>query len=468
MARQQLSRAAPATWSRTSTRCRSRRTPTGRDRYSRQPEIWRYLQRCAEDFGAPAAHPLPPRGAVRGVGRGASRWRIDTSRGTVTRLRARAGLGPAQRARRSREIPGLDRFEGRTFHSARWDHGFDLTGRRVAVIGTGASAAQFIPEIQPKVAQLTVFQRTPAWVLPRARRAHPALAAPPLPPRPRCCSASLRLRIYLQREAVPAAVPPSVDDAPGAASWPVSTCERAVPRPRAARPADARLHDGVQAHPALERLLPGAHAAERRGRHRRHRRGARALDRGRRRRRAAVDAIILGTGFRPTDPPLAAAHPRARRPHARRGLGGQPARRTRAPPSPASRTSSCCSGRTPASATPPCRLHDGGADRAPAGGARASCARTGRSAVEPRPEAQEAYVAAVDRRSTGTVWVAGGCKSWYLDRRGATRRSGPTSRGGIAAASRASSPEEYVLSFPRKQSAGRGVISPRRRRGEAN
>lgn len=64
-------------------------------------------------------------------------------------------------------IPGRDTFAGPSFHSAEWDHGVDLAGKRVACIGTGASAVQFIPEIQPKVARLTVFQRTPAWVIPK-------------------------------------------------------------------------------------------------------------------------------------------------------------------------------------------------------------------------------------------------------------------------------------------------------------
>src|SRR6185436_11326873 len=67
-------------------------------------------------------------------------------------------------------LPGLERFEGRTFHSARWDHGFDLAGKRVAVVGTGASAIQFVPEIQPAVARLHVFQRTPPWIVPRQQR----------------------------------------------------------------------------------------------------------------------------------------------------------------------------------------------------------------------------------------------------------------------------------------------------------
>ncbi len=67
-------------------------------------------------------------------------------------------------------IPGLDGFKGLVFHSARWDHEHDLAGKRVAVIGTGASAIQIVPSIQPKVAALTIFQRTPGWVIPRFDR----------------------------------------------------------------------------------------------------------------------------------------------------------------------------------------------------------------------------------------------------------------------------------------------------------
>src|SRR5207244_10483077 len=61
------------------------------------------------------------------------------------------------------DIPGRDTFRGRAFHSARWDHAIDLRGARVAVIGTGASAVQFIPEIADVVAELLVFQRAPPW-----------------------------------------------------------------------------------------------------------------------------------------------------------------------------------------------------------------------------------------------------------------------------------------------------------------
>ncbi|PAV24851.1 cyclohexanone monooxygenase [Tamilnaduibacter salinus] len=65
------------------------------------------------------------------------------------------------------DIPGLDEFNGTLFHSSRWDHHHDLSGERVAVVGTGASAIQFVPEIQPRVSKLTLFQRTPQWVLPK-------------------------------------------------------------------------------------------------------------------------------------------------------------------------------------------------------------------------------------------------------------------------------------------------------------
>jgi len=68
------------------------------------------------------------------------------------------------------EIPGVERFRGKTFHSSGWDHGYDLAGKRVAVIGTGASAIQFVPEIAAKVAHLDVYQRSPNWIIPRPDR----------------------------------------------------------------------------------------------------------------------------------------------------------------------------------------------------------------------------------------------------------------------------------------------------------
>jgi cation diffusion facilitator CzcD-associated flavoprotein CzcO len=72
-------------------------------------------------------------------------------------------------------IDGLEKFAGHSFHSARWDHDYDLRGKRVAVVGTGASAVQFVPEIAKQVGRLTIFQRTGNWFLPRKNRPYPAL-----------------------------------------------------------------------------------------------------------------------------------------------------------------------------------------------------------------------------------------------------------------------------------------------------
>jgi cation diffusion facilitator CzcD-associated flavoprotein CzcO len=140
--------------------------PTWSHAFSRQPEIYSYLRSCAQRFE------VTPHIRFRHTVREArwdearQRWVIETDHSTFTAdffLPAVGALSDPMIP----EIPGLKNFKGKAFHSAQWDHGYDLTGKKVAVIGTGASAVQFIPEIQPKLDKLTLFQRTPAWVLPR-------------------------------------------------------------------------------------------------------------------------------------------------------------------------------------------------------------------------------------------------------------------------------------------------------------
>jgi cation diffusion facilitator CzcD-associated flavoprotein CzcO len=97
------------------------------------------------------------------------RWSISTTDLELTADVLVDASGPLTEPQ-APDIPGLESFGGTIFHSARWNHDHDLTGERVAVIGTGASSIQFVPEIQPRVAHLTVFQRTPGWVLPRFDR----------------------------------------------------------------------------------------------------------------------------------------------------------------------------------------------------------------------------------------------------------------------------------------------------------
>jgi cation diffusion facilitator CzcD-associated flavoprotein CzcO len=171
--------------------------------FAGQAEILDYLRRCADKYA------LRPRiqfdtqvvGAV--YDDAACLWTVRLSRtADIERFMAAKGLPPGaspplgdpdlpvSRTIRARvvvsamgglstpaypKLPGLERFQGRTFHSQQWDHGYDLRGKRVAVVGTGASAIQFVPQIQPTVAHLDVYQRTPPWILPKGDRAIPPL-----------------------------------------------------------------------------------------------------------------------------------------------------------------------------------------------------------------------------------------------------------------------------------------------------
>ncbi|MCW7947084.1 cyclohexanone monooxygenase [Streptomyces hygroscopicus] len=97
-------------------------------------------------------------------------WAIETSSGALTADVVVSATGPLSDPKVP-EIPGLEGFPGKVFHSARWDHDYDLRGKRVAMVGTGASAIQIVPSIQREVTKLVLFQRTPPWVMPRVDRA---------------------------------------------------------------------------------------------------------------------------------------------------------------------------------------------------------------------------------------------------------------------------------------------------------
>ncbi|MEU2428065.1 NAD(P)/FAD-dependent oxidoreductase [Streptomyces sp. NPDC007861] len=97
------------------------------------------------------------------------RWEIETSQGRLTADVVVSATGPLSDPKIP-EIPGLAGFPGKVFHSSRWDHDYDLRGKRVAMVGTGASAIQIVPAVQPEAERLTLFQRTPPWVMPRMDR----------------------------------------------------------------------------------------------------------------------------------------------------------------------------------------------------------------------------------------------------------------------------------------------------------
>jgi cation diffusion facilitator CzcD-associated flavoprotein CzcO len=93
-------------------------------------------------------------------------WRLSVNGSEVTARFVVSAIGPFVDPKPA-AIPGLDEFAGKVIHSARWDHGYDLAGKRVAIVGTGASAVQIVPTIAPLVARLDVYQRTPIWVSPK-------------------------------------------------------------------------------------------------------------------------------------------------------------------------------------------------------------------------------------------------------------------------------------------------------------
>jgi cation diffusion facilitator CzcD-associated flavoprotein CzcO len=140
--------------------------------YARQPEIRAYLEGIADRYGL--REHLRFGVTVTGAEWDGAAWNVATADGGSVRARAVVwATGPLHEPALP-EIEGLDSFAGTAFHSAHWDHGHDLRGRRVAVIGTGASAIQFVPRIAPDVEQLTLFQRTAPWILPKPDRRIPA------------------------------------------------------------------------------------------------------------------------------------------------------------------------------------------------------------------------------------------------------------------------------------------------------
>ena len=138
--------------------------------FAPQQEIWDYLKRCADKFGV-TPHMRFNCEVERAVYDEQKQiWHVTTHDGTelTTRIFV-SGIG-ALSIPAYPKLPGVENFQGEAFHSARWNHDYDLTGKRVAAVGTGASAIQFVPRIAPEVEQLDLYQRTPPWVLSKPDR----------------------------------------------------------------------------------------------------------------------------------------------------------------------------------------------------------------------------------------------------------------------------------------------------------
>ncbi|AJW42009.1 Cyclohexanone monooxygenase [Rhodococcus sp. B7740] len=137
--------------------------------YPLQPEIEAYLNDCTDRFGIRDRIRFRHEVLDATWNDEQAQWVVRTSEGTWSARILIGALGPFSEPA-TPDIEGLESFSGTVFHSAKWDHQHSAQGRRLAVIGTGASAVQFVPRLAPEAAHLTLFQRTPTWILPHPDR----------------------------------------------------------------------------------------------------------------------------------------------------------------------------------------------------------------------------------------------------------------------------------------------------------
>jgi cation diffusion facilitator CzcD-associated flavoprotein CzcO len=376
--------------------------PDWKHAFSRQPQILDYLK------GVARAHGLYPKIRFNTALTGAQwddlagHWILQTAAGSFTADRVVLGTGglsdPSIPA-----LPGLETFAGTTFHSATWNHDHDLSNDRVAVVGTGASAIQFVPHVQQAAAHLTLFQRTAPWVLPRHDRPYRNFErrlnrlVPGL-------QRAIRLRMYSLRELwlVGFTLKPALLKV--AENVALRHLKRQVPYPALSQPNVEVLTDRiVEVRP---RSIVTASAAGVTTEH-------------------PVDTIIFGTGFHVTDPPAASLV---------RGRDGRTlAEHWRT-------TGMSALNGTTITGFPNLFMLVG-----PNTGLGHNSIvlmieaqvryllsliqqmdQQNLATAESLPAAQQAYNDGLQRKLEKTVWNTGGCESWYLDSNGRNTTLWPT------------------------------------------
>nr|WP_198151216.1 NAD(P)-binding domain-containing protein [Kibdelosporangium sp. MJ126-NF4] len=379
-----------------------------------QPEIQRYLRRCVAQFGLEPHLRLGHDVLAAEWNDDSTRWCVDTSKGQLTADLVVIASGPLSEPA-TPSIPGLEQFTGVTVHSANWVPSHDLKGKHVAVIGTGASAVQFIPEIQPDVARFYVFQRTPPWVIPRWDRTKSGVEKAlfrRLPSMQRLA----RAVVYLWRESLILGLTVNTRMLKPVEWLARSHLRRQVSDPalRAALTPDyalgcKRLILSNDYFPAITRdnvelVTSGIDEV------RRH--SIVSADRTER----VVDMIIFGTGFESAHSPIAGRlrgrngrlladiwHDTGAEAYLGTAIAGYPNLFMLLGPN-------TISGQNSTLLTMEAQVEyviD----------ALRFMDQAGVAAVEVRAEAQASFVVDVRRKMTGTVWLSG-CRSWYLDDRG--------------------------------------------------
>jgi cation diffusion facilitator CzcD-associated flavoprotein CzcO len=350
-----------------------------------------------------------------------SRWWLETSQGPMTADVVVLGQGPLSEPRLP-DVPGIDSFEGKAFHSAQWDHDHDLDGERVAVVGTGASAIQFVPAIQPRVGSLHIFQRTPPWVVPHPNRPMTAVERAVYRRLP-VAQLAMRAGIYFARESFVLQFRHRRVRRL-ATKMALRQLEKQVPDPELRDKLTPRYELGCKRilptdewYPAL--MQPNVEVVTEGIREIRPR-SIVAADGSER----EVDTIVFGTGFHVTDIPIAAqVRGREGRPLADEWDG-----------SPMAYKGAAVAGypnlfflvgpNTGLGHNSIVFMIESQVNYV--ADALRTMRRRGARTVEVRPEAQAAYNAELDERTRGTVWVSGGCASYYIDRNGRNSTLWPT------------------------------------------
>ncbi len=410
--------------------------------YPLQQEIWDYLRDVARDNG------IEPHMRYGYEVTGANwdeedrRWVIETTAGTVRAQLVVVGVGalsePAAPA-----VAGLGSFEGTVFHSADWNHEHDLTGERVAAIGTGASAIQFVPRIQPLVSELQVYQRTAPWILPHPDRPTTKLERSLWRALPR--SQHLwRAGVYTARESMVFGLTMQPRLMRAAELVARRQLRSQVPDPELRSALTPRYRLGCKRilvsndyYPAL--CQPNAqlvsHGIQEIRAH-----SIVAHDGTER----EVDTIILATGFRATDPPIA---------HHVRGRDGALLADVWATQGMSAYLGTAIAGFPNAFMLvgPNTGLgHTSMVYMIESQVAYVMAALRGleelqADTIDVRPEVQRAYNEELQHELAGTVWNAGGCRSWYLDAHGRNTTLWPSFTFRFRERTRKFDPADYVV-----------------------
>jgi cation diffusion facilitator CzcD-associated flavoprotein CzcO len=382
--------------------------------YSEQPEIQAYLQATADRFDVRRHCVFGADVTSARWDDAARRWLVSTAAGEF-RARVLVSAAGALADPTYPDLPGLDSFAGTVMHSARWDAGHDLTDERVAVIGTGASAIQVVPAIQPVVDSVAVYQRTAAWVVPRTD--HPVTPlmrrlyrfVPGL-------QKGIRGALYLFREFLVIGLAKQRRFLTPVGRLARAHLHRQVrdPKLRAALTPDYTIgckrilisNDYFPAVAAPNAELVTAGIAEVRPHSIVTRDGV----------ERPTDTIVLATGFHVTDLPIAGKI---------RGRDGRSLADVWADGMVTNRSATVAGFPNMFLLVGPnvgvghtSMVYMIESQVAYVDDALQTMAAEGLAVLETTPQAQEAYRRLIAQKSTGTVWVGGGCASWYLDKHG--------------------------------------------------